>query len=127
MYVAHCVSTQCSTQDHDIILTENIVEKEELSSAVLTVNHIQALVKFQEKHDLKIAPKLKDKLLLPTHFDKMSVSSALAVLDHASASGLCYLVNKCHFSLDLLTTAFSLLIWCTSGMTLQIQDAWAWL
>lgn len=49
---------------------------------------------------------MNDKILAPSHFDKMSVQFAMAVFSYDVSNGLKYLVEKHNYSKDLLTTAW---------------------
>lgn len=57
---------------------------------------------------LKLAPHLKDKHLDPNHYEKMSVSSALAVLNHSTGSAIRVLVKEGKMSPAAVTTAWFL-------------------
>ncbi|KAG0443154.1 hypothetical protein HPB47_015235 [Ixodes persulcatus] len=57
---------------------------------------------------LKLAPHLKDKHLDPNHYEKMSVSSALAVLNHSTGSAIRVLVKQGKMSLAAIATAWFL-------------------
>lgn len=70
------------------------------------MEHIKRLVEEDEKHDLKLAPHLKAAYLEPNHFDKMSVSSAVAVLNHSVGAAMRVLVRMGLLPVDALTTAW---------------------
>ena len=89
-----------------ICLPSDVVEKYGLSSDKVRKEHLQALVDFQDKSELKIVPDLTSTSLSPAHFSKMSVKDAMRVISRATSAGLRYLVNNHQFSRDLLTTAW---------------------
>lgn len=74
----------------------------------VSVSYIKVLVEEDAKHDLKLAPHLKPKHLDGTHYDKMNVSCAVAVLNHAVAAGIKYLVEARKLPEKALTTAWFL-------------------
>lgn len=57
---------------------------------------------------MKLAPHLKLRYLDPSHYEKMNVSSAVAVLNHAVAAAIRVLVNLGHLGKESLTTAWFL-------------------
>ena len=88
------------------MLDNNIAEMYGLKSRRVSKDHIQALIDFQEKQELKIAPDLNPLSINPGHFSKMCVRDALKVISIPVSSGLRYLVKSHGYSEDLLTTAW---------------------
>jgi hypothetical protein len=66
---------------------------------------VEELVKFQQKLELEIVPKVDESILSPVHFDKMSVSKALILVSKSVSAGLRLLVRAHGFSKEMLTTA----------------------
>lgn len=93
---------------NDITLGKEVVVKFSLTSNKVTLNHVKMLHDFQKDKDLKLAPKLTDSLLSPSHFGKMKVSNALYLFSHAVSSALRYLVDAEGYEPNLLTTAWFL-------------------
>ncbi|KAH9382608.1 hypothetical protein HPB48_003212 [Haemaphysalis longicornis] len=74
-------------------LSSDTVAKYHLPSNQVSVHHIKALVKEDAERDLKLAPHLKPSHLEDNHFDKMNVSSAVAVLNHSVGAAMRVLVH----------------------------------
>jgi len=91
----------------DISLPDWAVKDNKLSCGVVTANHLQKLLDFQENLQLKISPGLTSKTLKPSHFEKMKVSNAMSLFSHSNSAGLAYLVEQ-GYSTDLLTTSWFL-------------------
>ena len=89
-----------------ITLSSDAVERYNLPCNAVTAEHIKALVMFQEGSDLKLAPKLTNASLNPSHFDKMKVSQALNFFSHSTSAALRYLVKCEGYSKEFLTTAW---------------------
>ena len=68
---------------------------------------IEELVKFQEKFELKIAPKLNEKVLKRggSHFGKMDVGCAMSVFSKETAAAIEYIVLHHDYPKEFLTTA----------------------
>ena len=65
-----------------------------LSSCNVFITAIKHLATFQESLDLKLAPKLTQATLSPSHFEKMKLSSALNFFSNGVASGLHYVLKE---------------------------------
>lgn len=94
----------CSGQD--ITLPDDIVQAEGLPSPQVCLSHVWELLKFDQDKYLKVAPKLNEKILNPSHFDKMSVASAMALWSAEVSQGIKYLVAKHGYSRSMLTTSW---------------------
>ena len=68
---------------------------------------IEELVKFQEKFELKIAPKLSAQVLKRggSHFGKMDVGCAMSVFSKDTAAAIEYIVLHHNYPQEYLTTA----------------------
>lgn len=93
---------------NDITLHQEIVDHFKLPTNTVTVKHVKILHDFQKDQDLKLAPKLTESTLAPSHFDKMKVSNALNFFSHSVSSALRYLVECEGYDKELLTTAWFL-------------------
>lgn len=91
---------------HKIYLPETVVLENDLPSNVASIDHVIALVEYQENKSLKLAPFLKKADCQPNHFLKMDVGSALHVFHNDVANGLRFLVTKKNYPKEFLTTAW---------------------
>lgn len=91
-----------------IVLSQDVVDENNLPSDTVSIDHIHALVKFQKDKDLLLAPKLTEALLTPGHFKKMKVGQALQVFSNSVSSALKYLVTNEGYPLAFHTTAWFL-------------------
>jgi hypothetical protein len=71
-----------------ITLPDNIVSQHSLPTNEVRVSHINELVAHQEKDAFKLAPKLSEKDLFPSHFSQMKVSTSTNVVSHTVSSAL---------------------------------------
>ncbi|KAH6938832.1 hypothetical protein HPB50_013317 [Hyalomma asiaticum] len=74
----------------------------------VSLEHVWKACEIDAGHKLKLLPHLRLRDLDPNHFEKMNVASAHALLRHATAAALRYLVQKCQLPKEALTTAFFL-------------------
>ncbi|KAH9378510.1 hypothetical protein HPB48_016225 [Haemaphysalis longicornis] len=88
-----------------ISLSKETVDKYKLPTEKVSVEHIKRLVEEDQKRDLKLAPHLKAAYLELNHFDKMSVSSAVVVLNHSVGAAMQVLVKMELLPVDAVTTA----------------------
>lgn len=72
------------------------------------MKYIKDLADTDAAHDLKLAPYLKPKHLYLNHFDKMSVASAVAVLNRSVAAGIRVLLLMGKLPPEASTTAWFL-------------------
>lgn len=89
-----------------ITLSENVVNRFRLPTNSVTADHIKSLLSFQAGKDLKLAPKLTNPVVNPSHFAKMRVAGALNFFSHSVSSGLRYLVDCEGYDQAHLTTAW---------------------
>ncbi|KAM7290314.1 uncharacterized protein ISCGN_026959 [Ixodes scapularis] len=89
-----------------IFLPDDIVAKYGLPTNEVSVVHIKALAEIDAARDLKLAPHLKPSYLDPSHFEKMNVSSAVAVLNHSVGAAIRVLVCLGQLPSEALTTAW---------------------
>ncbi|XP_064485955.1 uncharacterized protein LOC135398483 [Ornithodoros turicata] len=89
-----------------IHIPPNVVKAENLPSDEVSVRHIRKVAEIDAEHDLKLAPHLK--LKYPSHYEKMNVSSAVAVLNHAVAAAIRVLVQLGKLEKEAVTTAWFL-------------------
>jgi hypothetical protein len=91
-----------------IVLSDVIVKRFNLPSAVVSVDPIKQLADYDGGKDLKLAPKLTSKHLEPSHFDKMKVSFALSVFSPSVTAAIRLLVGMDKLHSSALTTAWFL-------------------
>lgn len=72
----------------------------------MSVKHGSALISFQADKEIKLAPKLSEAHIHPSHFDKMKVPRAMNFFSHAVLSGIQCLVQHEGFDKAHLTTAW---------------------
>ena len=91
-----------------ITLTDDIANQFNLDCRIINVEPVKALVSFQKDKDLKLAPKLNEASVNPSHFEKMKESHALNFFSHSVSSSLQYLVQHEGHNSNYLTTAWFL-------------------
>uniref|UniRef100_A0A224YVC6 p-32 hm n=1 Tax=Rhipicephalus zambeziensis TaxID=60191 RepID=A0A224YVC6_9ACAR len=103
----------------DIILDPATVAKHALPCNKVSLEHVWKACEIDAGHKLKLLPHLRLRDLDPNHFEKMNVASAHALLHHATAAALRYLVQKGQLPKEALTTAFFLeeMFWWFTIMT----------
>ena len=99
-------SIRAMLMSHKIYLPEETVEEHCLPSNVVDMEHVRAVVRYQEDQVMKLAPRLKEEDTDPKHFSKMDVASALHVFSHDTASAIRWLVNKRDYPISYLSTAW---------------------
>ncbi|XP_039281898.1 uncharacterized protein LOC120350879 [Nilaparvata lugens] len=82
-----------TSQKSDILLDQHTMEL------------INDLINYQEKMEFKLAPKLSQEDLTPTHFRTMRVSTSTHVVSHDVSSGLKFLAAQCNKA-EYKTTAW---------------------
>nr|XP_054924047.1 uncharacterized protein LOC126526247 [Dermacentor andersoni] len=90
----------------DIILDQATVAKHTLPCNKVSLENVRKACEIDAGHKLKLLLHLRLRDLDPDHYEKMNVASAHAVLHHATAAALRYLVEKGHLPKEALTTAF---------------------
>ena len=92
----------------NIVLPDTIVNEFSLPTSVVSVEPLRSLVQYQADKALKPAPKLSQKHLQLSHFDKMKVAHAMAIFSKAVSAGLRLLVEAGICEQSTLTTAWFL-------------------
>lgn len=77
-----------------IDLTADMQNKHNLPSNVVDVQHIEELIKYQKPLNFKLAPKLTEEDLTPSHFQKMRVKRSTNVVSHDVSSALKFLADE---------------------------------
>nr|XP_054926307.1 uncharacterized protein LOC129384716 [Dermacentor andersoni] len=72
----------------------------------VSLEHVRTACEIDAGHKQKLLPHLRLRDLDPNNYEKMNVASAHALLHHATAAALRYLVEKGHLPKEALTTAF---------------------
>lgn len=90
-----------------IIIPNDIVEKNNLTSNTVDCKHIEALCTHQDDCELKLFHKLDlEDIKKPNHFDKMKVSKATNVINRDVSASLEYLVENEGYHQSYKTTAW---------------------
>lgn len=76
-----------------ITLPKFIQEKYNLKTQKVCASHIFELVTYQENLEFKLAPKLTENDLLPSHYDQMKVSKSTNVISHDVNSALKFIAE----------------------------------
>ena len=90
---------------HNIYLTQDIVQANNLSSNKVSIDHLKKLVAFQENLKIKPAHRLSADDIDPKHFQKVDVRNALRVFNHDVVASLRYMVER-GYDEELITTAW---------------------
>jgi hypothetical protein len=97
----------CFVQENHFFLSQEIVNKFELKSNVVSVKPVKGLFIFQADDQLKISPKLTSKVLDPSsHFNKMNVSNATKFFDRRNSAAMRLLVEEENRDVSNLTVAW---------------------
>lgn len=101
---------------HNIHLPEDIVEKNELPTAVVSTDHVKQLLELEVDNEFRLAPKLAKTCLSPQHYKKMKVGPAYSLIHHDTAAAtwkwaiLRGTLKKLHGSLTRYTHGITSLI-----------------
>lgn len=87
-----------------IALPQTFTKTRQLSSHIVTVSHLEELVKEQENLDLKLAPKLNKDSITVTRFNKMRVNKATHIFSN-DVSGALHLLSEEQNNTEYSTTA----------------------
>jgi len=90
------------------VLPNTVVNEFSLSTSIVSVEPLRSLVQYQADKALKPAPKLSQKHLQLSHFDKMKVAHAMAIFSKAVSAALHLLVEAGVCEQYTLTTAWFL-------------------
>lgn len=88
-----------------ITISSDIQNKYKLPTNMACSDHINDVIKYQEKLCFKLAPKLHEEDLLPNHFEKMKVGKSTNVISHDVSSALKFLAEETNKP-EYLTTAW---------------------
>ena len=91
-----------------ITLPDDVVKANNLNCSFVSITPVKDLVEFENHHDLKLAPKLTNATISPSHFEKMKVSHALHLFSKSVRSELQYLVKEEGRGNEYLSTAWFL-------------------
>ena len=101
-----------------IQLPEQVVKEYNLPTANVCSEDIKHLFDFQKDLEIKYAPKLTEKVINPTHFQKMNVGSAMNFFSTDVAAGLRKLVQDHGGNKNYLSTAW-FVEWISKWFTLM--------
>lgn len=83
-----------------------MVQENNLSSNVVTIQHDVDLFKISQEMELKLTPRLSASILKPNHFEKMKVGLAVSLINNAISVALESTIQHKKLSSDVLTTAW---------------------
>jgi hypothetical protein len=87
-------------------LSDEVVKKHNLPSNVVKLSHIVDVIEMQKDLLLQPSLKLKEKMINPGHFKKMSVCEAMKVFDHAVSKTMYLMVKGEGYPEEMKTTAW---------------------
>jgi hypothetical protein len=76
-----------------IRIPDDIQKKYELPTNEIVSSHINDVVNHQKSHCFKLAPKISEEDLVPSHFQKMKVKTSTNVISHSVSSALKFLAE----------------------------------
>ena len=91
-----------------IVLPNTVVNEFSLPTSIVSVEPLRSLVQYQADKALKPAPKLSQKHLQLSHFNKMKVAHAMAIFSKVVSAALHLLVEAGVCEQYTLTTAWFL-------------------
>lgn len=94
------------TKGHIILISDEYVQKYNLPTREVSISAIKELHKIDTENKLKLAPRLNERCLNPSHYDSMKLGLACRILDHSVAAAIKYLVEQGDMEKEALTTAW---------------------
>jgi len=88
----------------EIFIGNKIQQHYNHSTNKMSSNHIEDVIKHQEKLDFLLVPKLSEQDLMPNHFQKMKVGKLSNVINHEVFTALRFMSKK--FKTECLTTVW---------------------
>lgn len=82
------------TQGHTFYLSDEFVKRFHLPSNKVNLDPVKIVLSEDSKVALKVAPRLKENLIQPGHFDKMNVGFALALVNRDVAAGIKFYIDQ---------------------------------
>lgn len=90
-------------------MPEDVVIREQRPCNFVSVKYVSELLNVDMQHNLKLAPHLRQAALQhSSHFEKMKVGLARAIINQEVAAALEYLVHTKQMEMNALTTAWFL-------------------
>lgn len=77
-----------------IRIPNDIKEKQKLPTNEVLASHIYEIIAHEKQHSFKLAPKLSERDLFPSHFGKMEVCTSTSVVNHTVSSALKFLAEE---------------------------------
>ncbi|KAJ4426849.1 hypothetical protein ANN_26648 [Periplaneta americana] len=77
-----------------IRIPNDIKEKQKLPTNEVLASHIYEIIAHEKEHSFKLAPKLSERDLFPSHFGKMEVCTSTNVVNHTVSSPLKFLAEE---------------------------------
>ncbi|KAH8022672.1 hypothetical protein HPB51_000972 [Rhipicephalus microplus] len=91
-----------------IVLDDETVVKNKFPTNEISLKYVEQLCEIDEQHSLKLASRLKQKHLNPSHFDKMNVGTVCALFDLNISAVLRLLVEQKKIDEKAVTTTWYL-------------------
>nr|XP_039248021.1 uncharacterized protein LOC120325911 [Styela clava] len=92
--------------NHDIELPASVVTKYNLPTKMVRFCYVEKVADEQREKELKLAPKLTEKHIKPSKYQKMRVGLAAQVISHSTACAIKTLVESGVLPRDALSTSF---------------------
>lgn len=93
------------TEGHSFYLSDEVVKRFNLESNEINIDSVKVVISEDKKLDLKMAPRLKENMIKPGHFDKMNVGFALAVVNRDVGAAIRHYIGENKLDRKHLTTA----------------------
>lgn len=88
-----------------LFISNKILQFYNLPTNIICSSHIEDVIKYQEKLDFVLVPKLSELDLMPNHYQKMKVGKSTNVINHDVYTALQFLSEELHKP-EYLTTAW---------------------
>jgi len=88
-----------------LYISDKIKNLYNLPTNVICSSHIEDIIKFQEKLDILLVPKLSEQNLVPNHFQKMKVGKSTNIINHDVCTALRFLSDELNKP-EYITTAW---------------------
>ncbi|XP_011859791.1 PREDICTED: uncharacterized protein LOC105557210, partial [Vollenhovia emeryi] len=99
----------CSlTAGNTFYLSDTLVEKYNLPHKEISITPIRDVYQFDQKDTLKLCPRLHEKAINPSHFDKMNVALSVGLLNNNVAAAILYHIDRKNIDYKHKSTAWFL-------------------
>lgn len=105
------------TKGYIFILNNSLVQEYNLPFNKVSISPIQQVYEIDNDDIIKLCPRLKEKVLNPSHFDKMNVGISVALINHDVSTAIYYCIAEKKIDEKHKTTACGFLVLCTGGLS----------